>query len=211
MSSHRFSSVPEISYRIVVWLTYRLAATFAVGLPFVLLIWAAVRREASMVRLLTIYWKVASLFPISVLLLTDQRPLGYLTALLAPLLMVLSIWFWVDLNEDLADLPPWRPLPFVVRLWRWALSAVGVLAVATAFISLPCLINVNGPHCQAWVEGPVGLHRIVEVVFQFIFGGQWTVGIAAFIGYVALVVYVVGLLQWLLVRLPRQGRVAGEF
>ena len=32
-----------------------------------------------------------------------------------------------------------------------------------------------------------------------------------FVGYVALVAYVVGLLQWLLVRLPKQGRVAGEF
>jgi len=28
---------------------------------------------------------------------------------------------------------------------------------------------------------------------------------------VALVAYVVGLLQWVVVRLPKQGRVAGEF
>jgi hypothetical protein len=31
------------------------------------------------------------------------------------------------------------------------------------------------------------------------------------VGYAALVAYVVGLLQWLVVRLPRLGRVAGEF
>ena len=203
--------MPEISYRILVWLTYRLAATFAVGLPLVLLIWASLRREASMVRLLTIYWKVASLFAISVLLLTDQRPIGYLTTLLAPLLMVVSVWFWVDLNEDLADLPPWRPLPFAVRLWRWALSCFGVLAVVTACGRLACLGNGAEANCQAWLEGPQGLHRVVEGLFDFIFGGQWTEGVAAFIGYIALVAYVVGLLQWLLVRLPRQGRVAGEF
>jgi hypothetical protein len=35
--------------------------------------------------------------------------------------------------------------------------------------------------------------------------------VAAFVGFVALLAYLVGLLQWLLVRLPRQGRVAGEF
>ena len=29
--------------------------------------------------------------------------------------------------------------------------------------------------------------------------------------FVALVAYLAGLLQWLLVRLPRYGRVAGEF
>ena len=110
--------MPEITYRTLVWLTYRLAATFALGLPFVLLIWASIRREASMVRLLTIYWKISSLLAISVLLLTDQRPIGYLTAFLAPLLMVASVWFWVELNEELADLPPWRPLPLTVRIWR---------------------------------------------------------------------------------------------
>jgi hypothetical protein len=55
------------------------------------------------------------------------------------------------------------------------------------------------------------LHRVAERLFDLVFGGQWTEAVAAFIGYVALVAYVVGLLQWLLVRLPRQGRVAGEF
>ncbi len=33
----------------------------------------------------------------------------------------------------------------------------------------------------------------------------------AFVGYVALVAYGVGALQWLLVKLPKQGRVAGGF
>lgn len=61
------------------------------------------------------------------------------------------------------------------------------------------------------MEGPQGLHRVAERLFDFVFGGQWSEAVAAFIGYVALVAYVVGLLQWLLVRLPRQGRVAGEF
>jgi hypothetical protein len=50
---------------------------FALGVPLVLLIWAGVRREPAMVRLLGLYWKVASLLPISVLLLTDRRPIGY--------------------------------------------------------------------------------------------------------------------------------------
>ena len=203
--------MPELPYRTLVWLTYRLAAMFALGLPFVLLIWASVRREASMVRLLTIYWKIASLLAISVLLLTDQRPIGYLTSFLAPLLMVASVWFWVDLNEELADLPPWRPLPLTVRIWRWALSGFGLMAAAMASTSLACVKDFAGANCRVWLEAPQGLHRVAERLFDFVFGGQWTEAVAAFIGYVALVAYVVGLLQWLLVRLPRQGRVAGEF
>ncbi|MFO0006962.1 MAG: DUF3177 family protein, partial [bacterium] len=39
----------------------------------------------------------------------------------------------------------------------------------------------------------------------------WTPAVAAFIGYVGLVGYAVGLLQGLLVRLPKLGRVAGDF
>jgi hypothetical protein len=51
----------------------------------------------------------------------------------------------------------------------------------------------------------------VAQLFGFVFGGQWTPGVAAFVGYAALAGYGVGLVQWLLVRLPRQGRIAGEF
>jgi hypothetical protein len=187
--SPRFVPDPLL-YRTLVWLDYRLAAVFAIGLPLVLLIWAAWKQEGALTRLLGIYWKVASLLLITVLLLTDNRPLGYLLALLAQLLLVGSVWFWVDLNEELADLPPWRPLPFVVRAWRWGLSAFGLLGAALSAVALDCVRGgVTRPLCRVWLEA----------------------AIAAFVGYVALVAYGVGLLQWLLVRLPKQGRVAGGF
>ena len=85
------------------------------------------------------------------------------------------------------------------------------MAAAMASTSLACVKDVAGASCRVWLEAPQGLHRVAERLFDFVFGGQWTEAVAAFIGYVALVAYVVGLLQWLLVRLPRQGRVAGEF
>ena len=199
-------------YRTLVWLDYRLAAVFAVGLPLVLLLWAALQQERALVRLMGIYWKVASLLLITVLLLTDNRPLGYLLALLAQLLVVVSVWFWVDLNEELADLPPWRPLPYAVRAWRWGLSVFGVLGAGLSALALDCAgSGVTRPLCRVWLEAPDDLHGGVAGVFRFLFGGNWTGAIAAFAGYVALVAYSVGLLQWLLVRLPKQGRVAGGF
>jgi len=205
--------VPDpLLYRALVWLDYRLAAVVAVGLPLVLLVWAAWRQERALQRLMGIYWKVASLLLIAVLLLTDNRPLGYLVALLAHLLVVVSLWFWVDLNEELADLPPWRPLPFTVRAWRWALSLFGGLGSLLSLMALGCLGGgVSRPLCRPWLEVPDDLHGGVARTFAFLFGGSWTGTIAAFVGYVALVAYAVGLLQWLLVRLPRQGRVAGGF
>ena len=201
-----------LPYRTLVWLDYRLAAVFAVGLPLVLLLWAAQRQERALVRLLGIYWKVASLLLITVLLLTDNRPLGYLVAVIAQLLVVLSVWFWVDLNEELDDLPPWRPLPFVVRAWRWGLSVFGLVGAALSAVALDCVRGgVTRPICRVWLEAPDDLHGGVAGVFRFLFGGSWTGTIAAFVGYVALVGYGVGLLQWVLVRLPKQGRVAGGF
>jgi hypothetical protein len=205
--------VPDLLlYRTLVWLDYRLAAVFAVGLPLVLLVWAAWKREQALVRLMGIYWKVASLLLITVLLLTDNKPLGYLLAFLAQLLVVLSVWFWVDLNEELDDLPPWRPLPFAVRSWRWGLSVFGVLGSLLSARALDCVRGgVTRPVCRVWLEAPDDLHGGVARFFNFVFGGSWTGTIAAFVGYVALVAYGVGALQWLLVRLPKQGRVAGGF
>ena len=199
-------------YRTLVWLDYRLAAVFALGLPLVLLVWSALKREQALTRLMGIYWKVASLLLITVLLLTDNRPLGYLLAVLSQLLVVISVWFWVDLNEELADLPPWRPLPFVVRAWRWGLTVFGVLGAALSAVALSCVGGgLTRPICRVWLEAPDDLHGGVASVFDFVFGGSWTEAIAAFVGYVSLVAYGVGLLQWLVVRLPKQGRVAGGF
>lgn len=212
-TSRVLAALPETLYRSLVWLDVRLAILFSIGLPLVLLTWAAVRREGALVRLLGIYWKVASLLLLATLLLTDRRPLGFVVAVLAQLLVVVSVWFWVDLNEELADLPPWRPLPLTLRIWRWSLTVWGLAGAAFSATALHCLggVELGKAQCAIWIQPPLGLHRHVEAVVEFVFGGEWTPAVSAFIGYVGLVAYVVGLLQWLLVRLPKQGRIAGDF
>lgn len=202
----------DLLYRSLVWLDYRLAVLFFVGVPLVLLGWASWRREGALVRLLLLYGKVASLLAITVLLLSGSRPLGYLIAVVAQLLIVAVAWFWVDLNEELADLPPWRALPLAVRLWRWAITVLGLLGASFSASALGCLGgSLQAQVCQAWLEAPRGLLGGIDWLFGFVFGAKWTPGVSAFVGYVALVAYGVGMLQWLLVRLPRQGRVAGGF
>jgi hypothetical protein len=212
MAPSRTRFVSDPLFRSLVWLDYRLAVVFTLGVPLVLLVWAAIRREGAVVRLLGLYWKVASLMAISVLLLTDARPIGYLTAVLAQLMVMLTVWFWADLNEELADMPPWRALPLTVRTWRWSLTASSVFGIALGLTSLGCLTGAPADgRCAVWLEAPERLHGLVSRVFAFLFGGQWTPPVAAFVGYLALVAYGIGFIQWLLVRLPRQGRVAGEF
>ena len=204
--------MPDLLYRSLVWLDVRLGVLFAIALPLVLLIWSARRREPALLRLLALYWKTASLMLIAMLLLVDSRPIGYPLLVIAPLLSLATLWFWVDLNEELADMPPWRPLPLTVRIWRWSLTLVSLLTSGFALTALSCLGgSANGVICRGWLEAPQTLNASLDRVFDFIFGADWTPAAAAFLGYVALVAYAVGLLQWLLVRLPRQGRVAGGF
>lgn len=213
MAPYRTWPVPDALYRTLVWLDYRVAVLITVGVPLVLLVWASVRREGALVRLLGIYWKLASLLLITTLLLTDRRPTGFVLAVIAQLLLVIGVWFWVDLNEELEDLPPWRPLPLTLRLWRWSLTIWGLIGAAFSATALVCLSKaaMATPRCAVWLQPPFGLHEHLSRVFGFVFGGNWTPTIAAFIGWVGLVGFVVGLLQWLLVRLPKMGRVAGGF
>ncbi len=201
----------ELQHIKLVWLAYHLAATFALGVPLVLLTWASIQKEASIVRLLSIYWKNATLMAISMLLLTGEKGIGFLISFIAPLLMVTSVWFWIDLNEELEDLPYWRALPLTVKLWRWALSWFGVLYTSLGLYSLSCLNNTNSSKCLAWIEVPQGFHQVIKKLFDFLFGANWTEALAAFVGYLALLAYIVGFLQWLLIRLPKQGRIAGNF
>jgi hypothetical protein len=212
MAPSRTSPVPDLLYRSLVWLDYRLAVVFTVGLPLVLFVWATVKREGAIRRLLIIYWKVASLLVVTVLLLIDGKPLAYVLSVVAQLLITVSLWFWVDINEELADLPPWRPLPFTVRTWRWGVSLFALIGAGFSATALGCFLgSVSRPSCQVWLEAPKGLNVALARVFDFVFGAEWTPPFAAFVGYLGLVAYGVGLLQWLLVRLPKQGRVAGEF
>jgi len=217
MAPYRTTSVlaalPETLYRSLVWLDYRLAMLINVGLPLVLLIWAAVRREGALLRLMRIYWKVASLRLISMLLLANQRPLGFGLIVVSQVLVVVAVWFWVDLNEELADLPPWRPLPLTVRIWRWSLSLWAPVGAVFSLTSWLCLDRaaLTGPHCAVWLQAPQILNQHLSGLFGFLFGANWTPTLSGFVGYLALVAYGVGLLQWLLVRLPKQGRVAGDF
>ena len=185
--------------------------TFAIGVPLILVSWATYRKERSIVRLLSIYWKISILLLISMLFLINHNSIGYITLFIAPILMVSSVWFWVDLNEELIDLPPWRPLPLTVRIWRWSLTLYGIISLIMSIISLNCLSIEAKVVCSPWGELPNFLHNNSAKLFGFLFGANWTESLATFIGYILLIGYIVGILQWVLIKLPKQGRIAGGF
>jgi hypothetical protein len=99
-----------------------------------------------------------------------------------------------------------------MRIWRWSLTLLSLLGAGLASTALPCMAGPSQSRlCSVWLEAPGGLHAHVSQLFSFVFGGSWTPAVAAFVGYAGLVAWLVGFVQWLLVRFPRLGRVAGEF
>ncbi len=145
------------------------------------------------------------------LLLTGNRPIGHLTTFISPILIIVSIWFWIDLNEELNELSSKKALPFLLKTWRWAITVFNGLYISLAFSSLNCINNMNSNHCVYWRETPKGLNQIIKNIFNFLFGANWTETLSAFLGYLTLILYIVGALQWIFIRLPKQGRIAGNF
>ena len=201
----------ETQFQILVWLSYRLAATFAFGLPLILLIWAKISKLRSIDRLLSIYWKVSSLYAINLLFLSSENQLGQLISLISPILMVGSIWFWVDLNEEIDEIFIYKPISLTTRIWRWTLSFWAILNTALHLFSWRCLNSINGNYCDNWREIPYNSFITTKIIIKFILGGNWTTTFATFVAYIALIFYLIGLVQWLIMQFPKNGRFAGKF
>ena len=201
----------EPQFQILVWLSYRLAATFAFGLPLILLIWAKISKLRSIDRLLSIYWKVSSLYAINLLFLSGENQLGQLISLISPILMVGSIWFWVDLNEEIDEIFIYKPISLSTRIWRWSLSFWAILNTGLHLFSWRCLNSINGNYCDNWREIPYNSFITTKIIIKFILGGNWTTTFATFVAYIALIFYLIGLIQWLIMQFPKNGRFAGKF
>ncbi|KKZ13125.1 MAG: membrane protein [Candidatus Synechococcus spongiarum SP3] len=196
----------------LIWADYRAAVVLTIVLPLMLLIWATVQREGAIGRLLNLYWKVSSLLAITVLLLAGAEPMAFAVAVAAHLLILGSLWFWEDINDELADLPPWRALPLVTRIWRWSLTVFTVVGCAASVASLNCLGGWQASRvCVLWQHPPGSFSQVLGHGLNFLFGSSWAAEGAKVAGWLCLVIYAGFFLQWLLVRWPRFGRVAGGF
>ncbi|MEN9215226.1 MAG: DUF3177 family protein, partial [Gloeomargarita sp. DG_1_6_bins_138] len=116
--------------RTLVWMDYRLAVLFYVVVPLGLLVWAWSQRARAIVTLLRIYWQVASLLMINVYLMIAALPVSFFTSVLAQVLMPVSLWFWLDVNEEIRERR--GLLARVTHIWRWIVTwaaSLGALAM----------------------------------------------------------------------------------
>lgn len=188
----------------LVWMDYRLAVVFTVILPLVLLIWAFAGKSDAIQHLLVIYWRVASLLVITVYLMIGALPISFISALAARILIPVSLWFWVDINEDIDDQSQ-SPLKLAFTSWRWAITvymAIGSLLqlpfLSCAFSSKDAILTT--PYCRVWLDPPWG--------FKEIFHANADPEVLGFFGLLGLTFYVLCFAYFLFIRLGKEGRSA---
>ena len=183
---------------------YRLAVLFTVIAPLILLLWAAIRKEEAMVRLLIIYWRVASLLMITVYLMIPSWSVGYLTGFAARILIPLSLWFWLDLNDEIDD-HNFSPLKLALTSWRWAVTVYCTLGTIAFIPFLPCAFStemLSAPFCRVWLEPPF--------LYKSWFHANSNPGFLGFLAAIGLAAYVLYFVYFVIVRLGKQGRSAME-
>lgn len=187
--------------RTLVWTDCRLALVFLVFFPLGLLVWAIIENAQPISRLLVIYLRVASLLLITMYLMMAQVPLSFVTLFLALLLVPVSLWFWVDLNEEIDDRR--GKLKLALTSWRWATTLFCLISAAVLSPSLGCAGSktaIATDQCQVWLEPAYGVASIVHAS-----SGVSRINILATL---ALILYGFYFGYFLLFRLSKQGRSA---
>lgn len=192
----------SIWFRPFVWIDYRLAVLFLVIIPLILLIWAFVQKAESIQRLLTIYWRISSLVAITIYLMIAQYPVSFISGLMARILIPISLWFWVDLNDEI-EYQTSGSLKFIFTSWRWATTVYCIFGTLAFIPFLGCAFSGNvlkTPYCSVWFEAPL--------LFKEYFHANSKAEFLGFLGITSLVIYVLYLSYFVLIKLGKQGRSA---
>jgi hypothetical protein len=183
----------------LVWLDYRLAVIFTVIVPMVLLIWALVKRIPVAISIMIIYWRVASLLGITIYLMMGSSSLAFFSLLAAKILIPLSLWFWVDINEEINDLPR-NAIRLALTTWRWGIAFYSGLGAMALVPFLQCGLLAQSNFCQAWFQPPL--------LYKRYFHNTATPESLGVFGMIGLVIYALYLGHFVVVRLGKQGRMA---
>ena len=188
------------------WITFQLSSVFIVGVPLSIFIWSIKKRNKAIEKLLNIYWKISILFLISLLLFIGGVDFSLLILIISTSLMTISVWFWNDINRELQGYKINDVLITTTKSWRWALTFISISFLIQSFQEINCLNGINSFECLKWSEPSKNLSKFINQLFNFLFGANFTEPIAKFVGLFALLIYILGLLQWFIIKFPRSGR-----
>ena len=189
-----------------IWLSFQLSIIFLVGIPVTLSFWSIKKRNKAVSKLLSIYWKISLLFFISLLLLIGKYNYSIVITNVSILLMTISVWFWNDINDELKEYDLSFPLTTTTKVWRWALTFISFNFLIQSFQNLSCFSSINSAECEIWLQPSSNFYIIIKSLFNFFFGANFTQPVAKFLGLFSLLIYTLGLIQWLIIKLPKNGR-----
>jgi len=192
--------------QISVWLSFQLSIIFFIGIPITLFFWSIKKRNKAVKKLLSIYWKVSLLFFISLLLLIGKYDYALIVTNISTLLMTISVWFWNDINDELKEYSLSYSLTTTTKVWRWSITFLSLNFLFQSLENLNCFSFINSAACRIWLQPSSNFYIFIKSLFNFFFGANFTQPIAKFLGLFSLLIYVLGLVQWSVIKLPKNGR-----
>ena len=192
--------------QLLVWLSFQLSIIFLIGIPFTLSFWSIKKRNKAINKLLSIYWKISLLFFISLLLLIGKFNFALVITNISTILMTISVWFWNDINDELKEYDFSNYLTTTTKIWRWSLTFISLNLLIQSLQNISCLNFINSASCEIWLLPSSNFYIILKNLFSFFFGANFTQPIAKFLGLFSLLIYVLGLIQWSIIKLPKNGR-----
>ncbi len=125
---------------------------------------------------------------------------------ISTLLMTISVWFWNDINDELKEYEFSYALTTTTKVWRWSLTFISLNFLIQSLQNLSCFSLINSNACEIWLKPSSNLYVIIKNLFNFLFGANFTQPTAKFLGLFALLIYILGLIQWSIIKLPKNGR-----
>ena len=189
-----------------VWLSFQLSIIFLIGIPITLSLWSIKKRNKAVKKLFSIYWKISLLFFISLLLFIGEYNYALIIINISTLLITISVWFWNDINDELKEYDFSYSLITTTKVWRWSLTFISLNFLIQSLNNFSCFSFINSASCEIWLQPSSNLYVIIKNLFSFLFGANFTQPVAKFLGLFSLLIYILGLIQWSIIKLPKNGR-----
>ena len=196
----------NIINQLSIWLSFQLSIIFFIGIPITLFFWSIRKSNKAVNTLLSIYWKISLLFFISLLLLIGKYDQALVITNISTLLMTISVWFWNDINDELKEYNFSYSLTTTTKVWRWSLTFISLNFLIQSLQNISCFYLINSTSCEIWLQPSSNFYLIIKNLFNFFFGANYTQPLAKFLGLISLLIYTLGIIQWSIIKLPKNGR-----
>ena len=140
---YKQKKILNVFNQISIWLSFQLSIIFFIGIPITLLFWSIKKGNKAVKKLLSIYWKISSLFFISILLLIGKYDYALVITNISTILMTISVWFWNDINDELKEYDFSYSLTTTTKVWRWSVTFISLNFLIQSLRKFSCFSFIN--------------------------------------------------------------------